>query len=138
LFDEMVLPFRSVQRLQVGLAGRHQELVVGVEVALAEQQVGGALGRHGGGRADEVQRLGVHGRDQARELRRHDLDRAAQLLADLHQQVDVEAFHAAAHLGHGVRCEGAVDAGLQRLGHGACGGSGQHGGQEELEGQYGS
>ena len=53
LFTETILPFRSSSLLDLRRRLLHQELEVGVEVALSEQHVVGALLRHLVARPDE-------------------------------------------------------------------------------------
>src|SRR5438093_151685 len=57
---------------------------------------------------------GLHTRDQGREAHRVDRDLALHAARHLGEEVDLEALDAAAQLGHGVRGEGAVDAGPER------------------------
>ena len=109
------LALEVVERLDVGLAGGHDKRVVRVQVTLGKEQVGCALGRHRGRRADEIELARVHRGDQPGELAREHLDLAPHALAGFEHKVDVEAFDAAAHLGHRVRREGAVESGDEGL-----------------------
>ena len=111
--DRLALEF--VERLDVGFADGHDEGVVGVQVALGEQQVGRALRRHRGRRADKVELARVHRGNQSGELAGKHLDLPAHALAGLEHEVDVEPLDAAAHLGHGVGREGAVESGDEGL-----------------------
>ena len=90
------------------------ELEGGPQIARGEQHVLRPLLGHRGRRGDEVVAAGLHARDQRREAHRIDGDVALHALGHLGEDVDLEAFGAAAQLGHGVRREGAVDAGAQR------------------------
>src|SRR5439155_10924908 len=90
------------------------ELVRGPQVARGEQHVFGPLPGHRRRRGDEVVAAGLHAGDQGREAHRVDRDLTLHAARDLGEEVDLEALDAAAELGHGVRGEGAVDAGLER------------------------
>ena len=120
----------ALERLGRGGAGGHHELEVGVEIALGEEDALGALLGDGGGGDDEV--VGPRGerRQQARELRGHDLHLDAEAFADGRGEVHVEALDAARQRRHGVGREGPVERhGVLLLGRGP--GRGQHGRRDD-------